>query len=139
MGNRSSIKDSAKMEVAFPPQALSSTTDITGEVIDTQGFEEVVFVLQTDAIAASSLDAQLLISEDDDSGFGTSSAVDDADLVGTEAATAIDEDDDKVTKKIAYVGSKRYVRCDLTVTTNNGTDVVACMAILGRPNVAPQA
>ena len=125
---------------AFMPQALSSTTDITGTVIDTKGYGSVTFILNTDAIAAGDLNAQLLINEDDASGFGSSNAVADADLIGTEAATQIGTGaaDDR-TKRIGYNGSKRYVRCDLTVTANTGTDVVGCIAVLGHPQSAPIA
>ena len=85
---------------AFHPQALSGTTDITGAIIDAKGYGAVTFVLQTDAIAATDLDAQLLIQEGDDSGLSDAAAVADAFLIGTEAETAIAETDDKVTKRI---------------------------------------
>ena len=60
-------------------------------------------------------------------------------LLGTEAATAIDESDDKASKRIGLRVSKRYCRSNLTVTANDGTDVVACMAILGGNRYLPES
>lgn len=140
MGKSADLYNNVTTLNAFHPQALSGTTDITGAVIDTHGYESVTFVLVTDAIAATSLDAQLAILEDSVSSFDSpATAVADGDLLGTEAATAIDEDDDKVTKRIGYTGSKRYLRCDLAVTANNGTDSVAAFCVLGSPIQAPVA
>ena len=137
MTNRE-MKSDVKLEVSIEPQALNSTNNITGEEIDLQGFDSCLFTLQTDAIAVGSLDAQLEIQESDTSGSGFTAAAD-ADLVGLESATAIDENDDKVTKKIGYIGAKRFVRSNLVVTTNAGTDVVGGLAIKGHPDARPQS
>ena len=126
---------------AFVPQALSGTTNITsGAVIDTLGYDSLTFVLHTDAIAAADLNAQLLINEDTAIGMGSSNVVADADLIGTEALTQIGVGavGDRA-KRIGYKGNKRYVRCDLVVTANTGTDVVGCVAVLGHPTTAPTA
>lgn len=125
------LKNNISALVGFNPQALSGTSDITGEIIDTKGYSSVMWILSTDDIAVGSLDAQLLIQEGDAANLSDAATVAAADLEGTVAATAIAETDDSVTKKIGYKGSKRYVRSNLTVTTNAGTDVVACTCILG--------
>ena len=125
------LKNNVTVSSGFDPQALSSTTDIVGNIIDMQGFDSLTFVLQTDAIAASNLAAVLLIEEDDASNLASASAVADADLLGTEADTAITQATASASLSIGYTGSKRYVRPTLTVTTNDGTDVVSCLAIKG--------
>ena len=129
------LKNDISTSVAIEPQALSGTNDLTGEIIDTKGYSSVTFVLLTDAIAVGSLDAQLLIQEGDAANLSDAATA--TDLVGTAAATAIAETDDKVTKTIAYIGSKRYVRSNLTVTTNAGTDVVGAVCILGHAQSNP--
>lgn len=126
----SDIHSEIKPEVAFPPQALSGTTDITGEIIDSRGYSGVEFIMQTDAIAAADLDAQLLIEQGDESDLSDAAAVGDDFLIGTEDATAISESDDKVTRKIGLRITKRYCRASLSVTANDGTDVVSCAAML---------
>ena len=132
-------KNDLKVSVGIEPQALSGTSDLAGEIIDTQDFESLTYVLSTDAIAASSLDAQLEIEEGDEANLSDAAAVADADLVGLEDDTAIAETDDKVSKKIGYVGNKRYVRANLVVTANDGTDVVSCLAIQAHANAKPVA
>jgi len=132
------MKSDLKLQVAIEPQALSSTTDITGEEIDTQGFDSLTFALHTDAIAVGTLVAQLEIQHSDVSGSGFT-AVADADLTDLESTTAIIETDDKVTKKIGYIGEKRFVRSNLVVTTNAGTDVVSGLAVLGHADAKPVA
>ena len=123
------LQDLAKFNVGFNPQALSGTTDIVGEIIDMQGYRSCTFILQTDDIAVGSLVAQLLIEDGDNSGLSDAAAVADTFLSGTEAGTAITETTDSAALAVTYVGPKRYVRATLTVTTNAGTDVVACAAV----------
>ena len=125
--------------VAFAPQALSGTSDLTGETIDTKGYSAVEFILSTDAIAAGSLDAQLLVQEGDEDDLSDAAAVADAFLIGTEADTAIAETDDKASKRIGLRITKRYCRANLTVTANDGTDVVSCVALLGGNRYLPES
>lgn len=134
---KKSLVNGLKGLVGFAGQALSGTTNITGEIIDTQGYHSAAIFLMTDGIAASSLDAQLEIQHGDEDDLSDADAVEDADLVGTEASTAIAETDDKVVKSIGYIGNKRYIRPDLVVTANNGTDVVSCLVVLGHALAEP--
>ena len=125
---------------AFLPQALSGTTNITGTVIDTKGYNSLVFILYTDAIAAGDVNAILSIEDDTAADGSSSTAVADGFLIGTEALTQIGVGAvGNQAKRIGYKGSKRYVRCDLVVTGNGGTDVVGCLAVLGHPVTAPTA
>lgn len=127
------------VRVAITPQALSGTTDLTGETIDRKGYDHIMFVLITDALAASDLDAELLIQEGDASDLTDASAVADVDLILLESSTAIADTDDKVAKKIGYKGAKRYCRSNLTVTNNDGTDVVSGLAVLTGAHTKPVA
>ena len=131
MGSPADLKNNITLSSGFIPQALSGTSDIVGDIIDTRGYDSLTFVLSTDAIAASSLTAQLLIEEGAVANLSDATAVADADLLGTEAATAITQASDSVVLHIGYTGSKRYVRPTLTVSANDGTDVVSCIAIQG--------
>lgn len=130
MASPQDLKSVVTVSSGFDPQALSSTTNIVGNIIDTLGYESLTFVFQTDAIAASNLAAQLLIEDGDASNLSDAAAVADTYLLGTEAATAVTQASASVSNAIAYVGPKRYVRPTLDVTTNDGTDVVSCLAIL---------
>lgn len=127
------LVSNVKVKVGLVPAASSSTTDRVGEVIDRKGYDSLFFALITDGIAASSLAALLLIEESDDGSSFT--AVADKDLIGTESDTAITATTDKADDlKVGYQGDKRYVRATFDLTTNNGTDVTAIVAVLGHPN-----
>ena len=56
-----------------------------------------------------------------------------------EAATAIADTDDKVSKRIGLRVTKRYCRANLAITANDGTDVVACVALLGGNRYLPES
>lgn len=132
------LKDNVKVLVAVAPQALSSTTDIVGEIIDLQGFDSCMFAVMTDGIAASSLAGQLLIEESDLSTMSDATAVADANLVGLESDTAFTQATTKASNlKVGYIGTKRYVRATIDLSANNGTDVMGAMCVLGHPMVKP--
>ena len=139
MSTMTDIHNNITPSVAIEPQALSGTTDVVGEIIDTKGYSACEFVLITDAIAVGSLDAQLLIEEGDASNLSDAAAVSDTFLIGTEALTAISATDDKVAKRLGLRITKRYARATLTVTTNAGTDVIGAVCLLGGNRYLPEA
>ena len=139
MSTMTDIHNNFTPSVAIYPQALSGTTDIVGSIIDTQGYSACEFVLICDAVAATSLDAQLLIEEGAVANLSDAAAVSDTFLIGTEALTAIAETDDKVAKRIGLRITKRYARATLTVTANDGTDIVAAICILGGSRYLPES
>jgi hypothetical protein len=63
------------------------------------------------------------------------------DLVGTLALASFQFDDDNETRKLGYVGSKRYVRLTVTPSGNDAGIVlqVAGVAILGHARNRPTA
>ena len=64
-------------------------------------------------------------------------AVDDADLLGTEALASFAFGDDDETRKIGYIGNKRYTRLTITPSANASAALVAAVAILGHPQIVP--
>ena len=139
MSTMTDLHNNITPSVAIEPQALSGTTDVVGSIIDTKGYSACEFVLITDAIAVGSLDAQLLIEEGDASNLSDAAAVSDTFLIGTELLTAISETSDKVAKRIGLRITKRYARATLTVTANDGTDIVAAICILGGNRYLPES
>lgn len=126
----------------FPPLAAqtNSSTARASEIIDRKGFESLTLVLingtNTDADATFAVE----VTESDDSGMSGATAVADADLIGSEALAGFTYTDDKKTRKIGYMGAKRYVQVTVTPTGNNSGDwFMAGVAILGHPMNAPTA
>ncbi len=64
------------------------------------------------------------------------SAVADSDLLGTEALAGFTFGDDGETRKLGYLGDKRYTRLTLTPTNNSGSAPVAVVAVLAWPSIA---
>ena len=121
--------------VAFNNQAISTDTTTNGNIIDTRGYESILFVMQSATLTDGTYTP--LIQEGDDSGLSDAAAVADADLTDTEADQAFAATDDNATKKIAYVGSKRYVRLNIVSASTSSGGTLGAVAILGHPLSAP--
>lgn len=123
---------------AFDIQTISSNTTTNGDIIDTQGFEAVTFVFQTGTVTDG--DYTVLLEESDDSGFTTSNAVADSDLIGTEAGASftLDTDDNKVSK-LGYNGNKRYLRASIVSTNTSSGATLGATVELAHPTVAKVA
>lgn len=126
------------------PVAIGVNATVAGKVIDRKGYGGVEFVLAYGAIATTGTVVTPVVKEGDATGSMTSVA--DANLIGTEALAArlgnaalTSGTTINVAKRIGYVGTKRYVTCDMV---KSGTTSVGCMsvnAILFNPANAPVA
>jgi hypothetical protein len=125
--------------VAFPPKA--AVTDGTAQVsdlLDRQGYDAVALILLTGTLTDSDAVWSVLIEDSPDGDNWT--AVDDEFLVGTELLAGFDFDDDKVVRKIGYVGGARYLRATIDdTTTNSGNLFVAGVWMVGNPDRQPTA
>lgn len=125
------------------PVAIGANATKSGKVIDRQGYGGVQFIASYGAVTTTGTIVTLVVKEGDATGSMTSVA--DADLLGTEVLASLpvqatartSEVGKNVTKKIGYVGNKRYVTVDAVGT---GTTSVGCLsveAVLFNPAVAP--
>lgn len=130
------LHHSVKAVCALAPQSITSDTTTVGEIIDTQGFDGVEFVIVAGALADSVL--LPLVTECATSG-GSYTAVADADLHGTEAGAQLDETLDKNTSKVGYSGTKRFVKLSLVSTSTTGANLVGAVALLGAARHAQAA
>lgn len=121
--------------VALNTATISSSTTTNGNIIDTQGYNSLTFLLNVGARTDGTYTP--LIRHGDDSGLSDAADVDDSDLVGTEAGAVISAAN--TVKKIGYVGTKRYVRLSVVSTSVTSGATVGATAILSRPAVGPIA
>lgn len=135
------LHNNVKATVCVEPVAVGTTgTGQVGDVIDLQGYGGVEFIISYGAITATAATFTVVVKEGDVTGTLTSAA--DADLLGTEAlaglgaATRTDGSTEKVTKRVGYKGSKRYVNCSVVNTATAATPV-SVVALLHSPTVAP--
>lgn len=122
-----------------PAAATTDNTAWVSQIIDRQGYESLTFVIATGSLADADATFAVLVEDGDQSDLSDNAAVADANLVGTEALAGFTFGDDNETRKIGYVGNKRYVRLTVTPSGNTGNAFCAAVAILGHPNEAPTA
>jgi hypothetical protein len=122
---------------AIAPVSVSDNTAQVSSVIDRQGYESASFVIVAGSLADADAIFTVLLEESAD---GTSfSAVADADLLGTELLAGFTFADDNETRKLGYVGAKRYLRLTVTPSGNGSAALIAAVAVLAHPNIAPTA
>ncbi len=134
MDGGSSIASDIKAAIeASEPASLLVSVAVTGTAGDTQ-------LAHTAAPLAGGDDGAsfaVVVEHGDDSGLSDAVAVPDAELLGTEGAMALTHLDDGETRKIGYIGIKRYVRMTVTPTENDAASLIGAVAILGHPSQAP--
>jgi hypothetical protein len=117
------------------PVSVSDTTAQVGQVIDHQGSSNAVYIIATGSIADADATFTVLLEESDASGSGFA-AVDDADLLGTEALAGFQFDDDNECRKLGYKGMKRYTRLTITPVNNASAALVSAVCML-EPRLKP--
>lgn len=128
-----------KIHVArvISPVSEAGTTALVGQIIDKKGFESLTYVIATGSIADADATFTVLLEEGADSGLSDATAVADADLLGTGVLAGFQFDDDNETRKLGYIGSKRYTRLTITPVANASAALISAVAILGHPAIAP--
>jgi len=121
------------------PVSVADTTAQVGQIIDKKGFHSLTYVIATGSIADADATFTVLLEEGDNAALSDAAAVADADLLGTEALAAFQFDDDNETRKLGYIGAKRYTRLTITPVNNASAAVLSAVAVLGHPEIAPTA
>lgn len=114
------------------------TTPLVGTIIDRLGFDSLTYGIITGTLSDADATYTVLLEESDDSGMSGAAAVADADLIGTESAAGFTYANDGVTRKLGYIGNKRYTRLTITpAAADSGNSPIAVIAILGNPDSRP--
>jgi hypothetical protein len=123
-----------------PVAARTDNTAIVSEIIDTRGYGSCEFVLVTGTNTDTNATFAVTVDEGDASNLAGSNAVAAVDLLGTLAQAGFNFADDIETRKIGYIGGKRFVRLTVTPSGNDaGSIFLASVAILGNPVLSPTA
>lgn len=124
-----------------PAAAGTDNTAYVSQIVDRLGFDSLEFVILLGANTDTDATFAVLFEDGDDPALSDHTAVDDAQLLGTEALSGFTaaNDDNKV-KKIGYVGNKRYCRVTITPSGNNSGNIyIAGVWLLGHPREMPTA
>lgn len=133
------LHNSIKFSRAISPVSVADTTAQVSQILDTANFNANELVIATGSIADADATFAVLIEEGDNSALSDAAAVADADLLGTEALAGFQYDDDNETRKIGYIGSKRYIRATITPTGNASAALISAVWVQSGPRVAPQS
>ncbi|MFZ5690542.1 MAG: hypothetical protein ACOY5F_04745 [Pseudomonadota bacterium] len=124
--------------IAPAANANLGTTPLVGAIIDRQGFESLTYGIITGTLSDADATYTVLLEESDAANMSGANAVADGDLIYTEASAGFVFSDDGVTRKLGYIGSKRYTRITITpAAADSGNSPIAAIAILGGPHVRP--
>lgn len=133
-----------RTKTVISPVAIGANATKSGNVIDRQGYGRVVFIASYGAVTTTGTVVTLVVKEGDATGSLTSVA--DGDLIGTEALASLAAatprtagSTKEVTKRVGYRGIKRYVSVDAVSTGVTSVGVVGVLAVLGNPDLEPQA
>lgn len=135
--------DNAQVKRVLSPVSVSDTTAQVGEIIDLLGYDSLTYVIATGSIADTDATFTVLLEESDASDMTGAAAVDDADMISQtagaapETAAAFQFDDDNEVRKLGYVGNKRHTRITITPVANASAALIAAVAVLAHPSVAP--
>lgn len=108
-----------------PAAATTNDTAWVSEILDTANYEHNELVLQIGALADADATFTVLIEDGDNAALSDNAAVADAYLLGTEAEASFTFADDNETRKIGYIGPKRYIRATVTPAANTGNAFLA--------------
>lgn len=103
-----------------PATAKTDNTAWTTQILDTANFEHNELVLMLGDLADADATFTVLMEEGDDPNLNDGDAVADEDLLGTEAEAGFNFGDDNETRKIGYIGTKRYIQATITPANNTG-------------------
>jgi hypothetical protein len=130
------------VQALIPPTTAitNANTATVSSIIDTAGYEAVTLALVFGALTDANATFAVSLEHGDDAALADTAAPASTDIVGSTTLAAATFADDNETRKIGYVGSKRYVRLTVTPSGNDaGAYQVAGVAILGRPRNMPTA
>lgn len=113
------LHNNVKVSRALSPVAAGTdNTASVSQILDTANFANNELAILVGANTDADATFTVLIEESNASDLSGSNAVADADLLGTEAEASFDFSDDNETRKIGYIGNKRYIRATITPANN---------------------
>lgn len=120
---------------AIAPQALATNMTTTGFTIDTVDYESVLFVATTGFVTDGEF--TFSVEESDLADMSDATVVPQADLSSLASVTALAAAQSNIARRLAYRGSKRYVRALVTQTGATTGGILSCVCVLGHPDISP--
>ena len=100
------------ISLALPELSLGGATTFSGSIINTDTLEGLEFVISMGTITSGV--ATFLLEDGDDPGLSDAATVTGDDLLGNNPRFVVGDTD--TVARVGYVGNKRFVRLNITVT-----------------------
>ena len=120
-----------------PAAATTDNTAWVSEILDTANYNNNELAIALGALADADATFTVLIEEGDAANLSDAAAVADEDLLGTEAEAGFNYGDDNETRKIGYIGTKRYIRATITPANNAGNAFLSAVWLQSGARKAP--
>lgn len=124
---------------AISPVSVADNTAQVSQIIDRRGYGALEFIIATGSIGDADATFTVLVEDGSEANLSDAAAVADEQLLGTEALAGFQFDSDDKTRKIGYIGNKRYVRLTITPAGNASAALLSAVAVLGCPELVPTA
>lgn len=125
------LHNSIKASRGISPVAFANNTAHVSQILDTAGYASAEFVITVGSLTDTDSTFTVLVEDGNASNLSDNAAVADSDLLGTESGASFQFDDDNETRKIGYMGSKRYVRVTITPANESTGGVLGAVWIQG--------
>lgn len=124
---------------AIAPLTITDDSGFTGDIIDRDGFDSVLFAITLGTLADADFTGTVTVQEGDDKNLSDAASVATADLTISANGFTFTQADDNKTLKVGYVGTKRYLRVNVAVSGNASSLPLAAVAVLGHSTQLPQS
>ena len=132
-----------RVAISPPATAVADNSAIVGVWIDRLGFEALTFGILTGSLADVDATFGVLVEDANETDGSDAAAVSDKDLisqtegVAPEVAAGFNFDADTATRKIGYIGVKRFARITVTPAGNASAAPIAAVAVLSHASTRP--
>jgi hypothetical protein len=129
---RTELVYEAEPSFAIPLTTVSSTSAVTGEIIDLRGFHSLDIVPVTGIVGSTSAAFTFSMAHGDDPALSDGTAVGGTDLARASAAV-LGHTPDATGAPFGYIGSKRFVRVSVVPSncTTGSPAVIGAVAVRG--------
>lgn len=133
------LHDNIHTVQVIAPVSFANNTALVGAIVDRQGFDSLEYSIALGTNAGTAGTYTVLLEHGDQANLSDAATVAAPDLLGTIANTSWAYTDVNKTRKLGYVGSKRYTRMTITPAANVAAVLASVTALLGNPVNAPTA
>jgi len=134
---RRDLHNTIVAENALNVSSITTNTTTAGSIIDRSGSRALEFLIHSGPLTDGAYTP--LIQHGDQPDLSDATAVDETDLLGTEAEAVFVPTDDNAVKKIGYAGIKRYVRLNIVSTGVTSGGSLSAIAVKGDLDLMPAA